>query len=137
MTFDQDTRKGCGDPARRRFVEPSQSSLGWTNVLEAQLREAQAQLRRAEIAVEAARSTVTQREAERAAAEAVVAQREAELDGADGWFARNWRREEPSRTALDDDRLSPEHELRERRLRAAAAEAAIAAAKPKSMPKRK
>ena len=48
-----------------------------TSVLEAQRRDAEAQLARAEIAVETARSLVRQREAERAAAEAVVAQREA------------------------------------------------------------
>jgi HlyD family secretion protein len=50
-----------------------------TAALEAQRREAEAQLRRAVIGVETARSQVTQREAERTAAEAVVAQREAEL----------------------------------------------------------
>lgn len=51
-----------------------------TAVLEAQLRESEAQLRRAEIGVETARSRVVQRQADREAAEAVVAQREAELN---------------------------------------------------------
>src|SRR5690606_26046194 len=49
-------------------------------VLEAQLREAEARLQRAEIGIGTARSIVKQRQAERAAAAAVVAQREAELD---------------------------------------------------------
>ncbi|MBN9517491.1 HlyD family efflux transporter periplasmic adaptor subunit [bacterium] len=53
-----------------------------TDVLAAQLREAEADLRKARSAVETARSTVTQRESEKAAGESLVAQREAELDGA-------------------------------------------------------
>lgn len=48
--------------------------------LEAQLREAQANLRRAKIATKTAEAVVTQREAERSSAEAVVAQRQAQLD---------------------------------------------------------
>lgn len=60
-----------------------------TAVLNAQLREAEAELRRAKTAVETARSTVKQRESEKAAAEAVVAQREAELGLASTKFARN------------------------------------------------
>ena len=51
-------------------------------VLEAQLREAEAQLRRALIGIETAQSQVTQREAEKQAAEALIAQRKAELDAA-------------------------------------------------------
>jgi HlyD family secretion protein len=53
-----------------------------TDVLAAQLREAEADLRRAKTAVDTAKSSVTQRESEKAAGEALVAQREAELDGA-------------------------------------------------------
>ena len=53
-----------------------------TDVLEAQQREAKAQLRRARIGVEAAASQVVQREAERRAAEAQVAQRRAEMQAA-------------------------------------------------------
>jgi HlyD family secretion protein len=53
-----------------------------TDVLTAQLREAEADLRRAAKAVETAQSTVTQRESEKAAADALVLQREAEVDGA-------------------------------------------------------
>jgi HlyD family secretion protein len=59
-----------------------------TVVLKAQLREAEAELRRAKIAVDTARSNVTQRESEKAAAESVVAQREAELDLAQLKFER-------------------------------------------------
>jgi HlyD family secretion protein len=51
-----------------------------TDVLQAQIREARADLLRAQTAVETAKSTLTQRESEKAAAEAVVAQRDAELD---------------------------------------------------------
>src|SRR5262245_31964087 len=54
-----------------------------TDVLKAQLREAEAELRRAKTAVEAAQSNVIQRESEKSAAESVVGQREAELDLAD------------------------------------------------------
>jgi len=51
-----------------------------TGVLNAQLREAQADLRKAGKAVETARSTVAQRSSERTAAEAVVVQRNAERE---------------------------------------------------------
>lgn len=51
-----------------------------TEVLEAQLRQAQAQLKQAQSAVETARSRLTQRESERTAARALVGQREAELE---------------------------------------------------------
>lgn len=60
-----------------------------TAVLNAQLREAQADSRRSKTAVETAHSTVKQRESEKAAAEALVAQREAELDLANRNFARS------------------------------------------------
>lgn len=53
-----------------------------TAVLEAQRREAEAQLQQAEVSVETAQSLVTQREAEKAASRAVMAQRQAELDAA-------------------------------------------------------
>jgi HlyD family secretion protein len=51
-----------------------------TDALNAQLREAQADLRRAKKAVETANSGVAQRESEMAATEAVVLQRDAEFD---------------------------------------------------------
>lgn len=60
-----------------------------TEVLEAQLREAQAQVRRATIAIETARSQVVQRQAEKEAATAIVAQRKAELDAAQKRFERS------------------------------------------------
>jgi HlyD family secretion protein len=60
-----------------------------TAVLEAQLREADAQLQRARIGIETARSQVAQREAERRAAEALIAQRKAELDATQRRVARS------------------------------------------------
>lgn len=59
-----------------------------TEVLKAQLRQAEAEMRRAKTAIDTARSTVLQRESEQKAAEAVVAQRQAELDLAMRMFAR-------------------------------------------------
>jgi HlyD family secretion protein len=59
-----------------------------TDTLEAQLREAEAELHRAKTAVETARSNVAQRKSEKAAAEAVVEQRKAELDLASNNLAR-------------------------------------------------
>jgi HlyD family secretion protein len=78
-----------------------------TASLLAQLREAEARLRRAQIAIETARILVAQREAERTAAEALVAQREAQLDAARRRLARTEelaaRGNAPLQT-LDDDR---------------------------------
>ena len=51
-----------------------------TDVLEAQLREAEAELRRSRTAVETATSSVAQRQSEQAAAQAVVRQRQAEME---------------------------------------------------------
>jgi len=59
-----------------------------TEVLAAQLRQAEAQLRQAESAVTTAHSQVTLREAERTAAQAMLAQREAEHDIARKRLAR-------------------------------------------------
>ena len=53
-----------------------------TDVLKAELHEAEAELRRAKSTVENSLSVVKQRESEKAAGESLVAQREAELDGA-------------------------------------------------------
>ncbi len=90
------------------FVEAGQILARMdTAVLEAQLREAEAQLRRAQIGIETARSLVTQREAERRAAVAVVAQREAEREAARRRLARTEElaaRGTASRQTLDDDR---------------------------------
>lgn len=78
-----------------------------TAVLDAQLREAQADLRRTEIGIETAHSLVIQRQAERDAAQALIAQRQAELDAA----AKRLDRTESltssgtaSRQTRDDDR---------------------------------
>ncbi|MGR7997727.1 HlyD family secretion protein [Xanthobacter sp. ZOL 2024] len=60
-----------------------------TAQLEAERREAEAQLRRATISVDTARSLVTQREAEREAAAAVIEQRDAQYDAAKRKFARS------------------------------------------------
>jgi HlyD family secretion protein len=62
-----------------------------TDVLEAQRREAIAKLGMAKSSVETARSTLQQRESEKAAAEARVAQREAELALAESKFKRQQR----------------------------------------------
>ncbi len=106
-----------------------------TDALLAQRREAEAQLRRATIAVETARSQVTQREAERTAALAVVAQREAELDAAQRRFARSAQLA-PHGTVpeqrLDDDRA--QHQAAQAavslaRAQVAAAEAALGTAR--------
>jgi len=102
-----------------------------TNVLKAQLREAQAQLRQAKSLVEVAHSQVTQRESEKAAAEAVVAQREAEFDVAKKRLARTESLAKQSATSeqqLDDDRaafLRAVAALNAAKAQVAAADAAI------------
>jgi HlyD family secretion protein len=73
-----------------------------TAVLKAQLREAEAELRRAKTAVETAQSNVAQRESEKAAAESVVAQREAELDLAQSKFDRGERLVKTGTMAKED-----------------------------------
>jgi len=60
-----------------------------TQVLEAQKREAEAQLTRAQISIDTAKAQVVQRKAEKEAAAAVVAQRQAELDAAQKRFTRS------------------------------------------------
>jgi HlyD family secretion protein len=106
-----------------------------TAVLEAQLREAEAQLQRSRIAVESAQNLVKQREAEKDAAHAVIAQRQAELDAAQKRLART---EElaPKGAApiqkLDDDRAqfqAARAALSAAQAQMAAAEAAIGFAK--------
>lgn len=92
------------------FVEAGQVLAQMDTLqLEAHRRQAEAQLRRAAIGVETARSLVVQREAEWTAAEALVAQRKAQLDAADRKLARS---EQLAKTAsvslqvLDDDRAT-------------------------------
>ncbi|MFA5123738.1 HlyD family secretion protein [Zavarzinia sp.] len=105
-----------------------------TSQLEAQIREAEAQLRRAEIGIETARSQVTQREAERDAATAVVAQREAEADATAKKLVRSESlagRGNVSAQTLDDDRAAAESAkaaIAAARAQVAAAAAAIGAA---------
>jgi HlyD family secretion protein len=77
--------------------------------LEAQRRQAGAQLQRAMIGVETANSMVTQREAERTAAAAVVAQREAQLDAAERTLVRTEQlatNNTISQQVLDNDRAT-------------------------------
>lgn len=92
-----------------------------TDQAESQRRQAEAQLRRAEIGVETARSLVAQREAEYKAAEAIIAQREAQLDAAKRRLSRSQQLSESrtvSQQILDDDRAN-----------AQGVEAAVSAAK--------
>lgn len=99
-----------------------------TAVLDAQLSEAEAQLKRAQIGVETAQSRVSQREAEKTAAEASVAQRQAELDAAAKRLARSEElvpKGAASVQVLDDNRASFEGA----KAAVAAAQAQVAAAK--------
>ncbi|MBC8717157.1 HlyD family efflux transporter periplasmic adaptor subunit [Ochrobactrum sp. Marseille-Q0166] len=92
-----------------------------TAQLESQRKQAEAQLRRAEISIETAKSLVAQREAEQTSAQAIVAQREAQLDAAKRRLVRSQQLSESrtvSQQVLDDDRAT-----------AQGAEAAVAAAK--------
>lgn len=106
-----------------------------TAQLDAQRREAQAQLQRATIAVETARILVTQREAERTAAMAVVAQRQAEREAADRRLARTEqlvRGDHASLQTQDDDRARAQGAraaLAAAQAQLAASEATIGAAK--------
>jgi len=92
-----------------------------TDVLEAQFREAEAELQRATVGVETAQSQVSQREAEKTAAEASVAQREAELDAAQKRLARSEELVPKGATSVQV--------LDDRRAAAEGAKAAVAAAK--------
>ncbi|MFT0892048.1 HlyD family secretion protein [Pseudochelatococcus sp. G4_1912] len=104
------------------FVQAGQTlAVMDTDQLQAQKRQAEAQLQQALIAVETARNQVTQRTAEQAASTAVVAQREAERDAADKRLKRSEQliiRDNISQQVLDDDRA-----------RALGAAAAVEAAK--------
>lgn len=91
-----------------------------TEQLQAQRRQAEAQLQRATINVDTTKSLVTQRQAEKTAADAVVAQRMAQLDSANRKLTRSEqliRTNAVSQQVLDDDRSA-----------AATAKAAVAAA---------
>lgn len=106
-----------------------------TDQLESQRKQAEAQLRRAEIGIETARSLVTQREAEHTAADATVAQREAQLDAAQRRLVRSQQLTQSrtvSQQVLDDDRATAqgaEAAVGAAKAQLAATEAAIGAAK--------
>ena len=103
--------------------------------LVARKREAEAQLRRAEIAIETAGSLVAQRQAERTSAEAVIEQRQAELDAAESRLTRSEhlaRNNNVSQQVLDDDRATQRRSkaaLAASQAALAASEAAIGSAK--------
>lgn len=118
------------------FVRAGQSlAIMDTAQLEARKRQAQAELRRARIAIETANSVVNQREAERATALAVIEQRQAELDGAASKLARSEQliqSNSVSQQALDNDRAAERGaraNLGAAKAQLAASEAAISAAK--------
>ncbi|MEI5681783.1 HlyD family efflux transporter periplasmic adaptor subunit [Mesorhizobium sp. CCNWLW179-1] len=97
-----------------------------TAQLQAQRRQAEAQLHRAHIAIDTANSLITQRQAERTAAAAVVSQREAELDAAQRRLARSEQlavNNTISQQILDNDRAAE----RAAAAAVAAAEAQLAA----------
>lgn len=104
------------------FVIPGQTLAEMdTDVLRAQLREAQADLNRAETAVDTAKSTVSQRESEKSAAESTVKQRKAELNLADRKYKR-------AQTLIEKNAISAE-ELDTEQAGFFGAEAAVEAAK--------
>jgi HlyD family secretion protein len=118
------------------FVKAGQVvALMDTEVLEAQLREANAQLQQAQSAVAIARSQLVQRESEKAAALAVVAQRQAELGVAQKSLARSSTLASEGATSqqeADDDRARVESATATTgaaRAQVAAAEAAIVTAR--------
>jgi len=105
-----------------------------TTQLEAQRRQAEAQLRRAVIGVDTAKSLVNQREAEKKSAVAVVAQRNAQLGAADRKLERSQRLIKTSSVAqqtLDDDQAAADGAkaaVAAAEAQQAAADAAISAA---------
>ncbi|MFC3059320.1 HlyD family secretion protein [Paenirhodobacter populi] len=109
------------------FVEAGQILAQMdTTQIDAQKLEAEAQLRRARIAIDTAQAVVVQREAEREAAQASVEQQEAERESAEQRLARSEqlaRANAISQQVLEDDRAN------ERKARAAwaAAKASLAA----------
>jgi len=112
------------------FVKAGQVvALMDTEVLEAQRRQAEAQFREAQSAVETAHSQLAQRESEKKAALASVQQREAELENARVHWARSSELESRgaiSRQAADDDKAR--HQSAVAAVSAAGAEVAAAEA---------
>lgn len=92
-----------------------------TDELQAQRREADAQLQVAQVAVEAAKLVVVQRQAEKEAAQSVVAQRIAELEAAEKRFDR-------SEPLVKEDAVTPQ-QVDDDRARMQGARAAVSAAK--------
>ncbi|SDP67426.1 HlyD family secretion protein [Ectopseudomonas guguanensis] len=122
------------------FVEPGQILARMdTQVLEAQLAQARAQLRQAENGEVTAASQIRLRESEKLAAEAVVRQRQAELEAARKRHARSAtlvQRNAMAQQQLDDDlaRLqSAEAALAAARAQVSAATAGIAAAQSQAI----
>ncbi|MCW3147630.1 HlyD family efflux transporter periplasmic adaptor subunit [Stutzerimonas stutzeri] len=118
------------------FVQPGQVIARMdTEVLEAQLNQARAQVRQAENAILTAQALVAMRESEKATAEAVVHQRQAELTAAQKRHKRTETlvaRNAMARQQLDDDLAamqSAQAALAASRAQVLTAEAGIAAAK--------
>jgi HlyD family secretion protein len=105
-----------------------------TDVLRAQLKQAEAQKQQALVSIETARHQVVQRRAERQAAVSLVAQREAERDAAQKQYARSEElasRRVTSQQVLDTDRArfeSANAAVSAAKAQVAAADAAIATA---------
>lgn len=105
-----------------------------TDVLQAQLKQAEAQKQQAVVSIETARHQVVQRKAEKEAALSLVAQREAERDSAQKQFSRSQElaaRGTTSQQVLDTDRAhfeSANAAVSAAKAQVAAAEAAIATA---------
>ena len=106
-----------------------------TEQLEARRRQAEAELRRAVIGVETAKSLIRQREAEGVAADATVAQQDAKFEQAEKKRARSEQlitTAAVSQQVLDDDRansLATKAAVSAAKAHAAATEAALSAAK--------
>jgi len=118
------------------FVAPGQLLARMdTRTLDAQLRQAQAELQRLRNALQTAQAMVAQNESNKAAAEAVVRQRQAELTAVRKRYERSYallQRNVISRQQVDDDRAamqSAEAALAASRAQVASAQAAIAAAR--------
>ncbi|NLB06465.1 MAG: HlyD family efflux transporter periplasmic adaptor subunit, partial [Desulfobulbaceae bacterium] len=92
-----------------------------TDVLQAQIREAEARLRQAEVDIAVARSRLKQRESEKTAAEALVAQRQAELTAA--------RKRSMRTTALVTEGAASQQEADDDRARMQSYQAAVSAAR--------
>lgn len=118
------------------FVAPGQLLARMdTRTLDAQLRQAQAELQRMRNALQTAHAQVAHDESNKAATEAVVLQRQAELTAARKRYERSnalVQRNAISRQQLDDDRAtmqSAEAALAASRAQVSAAQAAIVAAR--------